>query len=369
MTELRDELTRALRTVEAGNAPVEETMRLGRAIKTRRRAAVVVGALAVIAAVVGFPALAHHLAAPATVPAQHKDPKLTVTPPAPGAKAGTIAQGAIGTMRWQVGLRRDGPQVCLTTVGITAGTGAAESVQLSCETPVANSGAPADFSMVGEGSLYVQLGTVASNVVYFLVTFTDGQQLKLIPVTVFGQRYIAFAAPTGMPVTSIIAELGGAHFDSGQHATAIPFWLPGRAPEFVAWLRDGEPQPPRSTVQLGSGTVDGKPWQATAYQGPWGTCILTPTGGDCFNSIDNSKDFAVNHVMGWGYSPMVGFGSAAPDVAYLRITLSDGTVLPAVTPVKVGSLRLFAFAASHNIRPSRLAAYSASGAQLYAGPG
>jgi hypothetical protein len=66
---------------------------------------------------------------------------------------------------------------------------------------------------------------------------------------------------------------------------------------------------------------------------------------------------------------MVGFGSAAPGVAYLRITLSDGTVLPAVTPVKVGGLRLFAFGAPHNSRPRRLAAYSASGAQLYVGPG
>ena len=39
------------------------------------------------------------------------------------------------------------------------------------------------------------LGAVAPDVAYFVLAFTDGQQLKLIPVTVRGHRYVAWVAP------------------------------------------------------------------------------------------------------------------------------------------------------------------------------
>lgn len=84
------------------------------------------------------------------------------------------------------------------------------------------------------------LGAVAPDVTYFVLAFTDGQQLKLIPVTVQGRRYVAWVAPASMTVASLAAHLGSPNFDSGQIATAIPFDPPGRAPSFGRWLKPGQ---------------------------------------------------------------------------------------------------------------------------------
>jgi hypothetical protein len=367
MTELRDELTRVLRAVDAGQAPVEETMRLGRVIRTRRRVAIAAGALAVIAAVVGFPALAHHLAGPRVPPVQPKDPVITDTPPAPGASAGTIAQGTIGTRRWHVGLQREGtpPATCLTGAVITPATGATTDLGLACTLPPVDPAFPAGFTSFATSGIEVQLGAVAPNVAYFTLKFTDGQQLKLIPVTSLGHRYIAFVAPVNMPIASLTAHMGSVHSVSGQTVTAIPFSIPGRIPDFQAWQRQGQPLPPRITTPIGSGTVDGKPWQVTAYQGPWGICLVFTGGGECTTgtgAFANRTD-----VQAWGFQPFVGFGDATADVAYVKLTMPDGSVLPKFTPVKVGNARLFPFAAPGNRTPKRWTAFSASGAQLASG--
>ena len=65
---------------------------------------------------------------------------------------------------------------------------------------------------------------------------------------------------------------------------------------------------------------------------------------------------------------MVVTGGAAANVTYLEITMSDGTVLPKVTPVRVGGQRLFAFAVPRRAKqPGHWTAYSASGARLSSG--
>jgi hypothetical protein len=288
---------------------------------------------------------------------------ITDTPPAKGAPAGTVAQGTIGPTHWRAGVQRDttSKDTCLTADIGTPGA-AASTIPLFCGVTGEDPTVPAGFTSAGEGQTQVQLGTVAPNVTYFTLTFVDGQQLKLIPVRTLGHRYVAFAAPMNMPIAGLTAHLGSAHFDSGQTATAIPFWLPGRVPVFGAWLRQGQPVPRRLTARLGTGTVDGKPWQATAYQGPWGTCVVFDSGSSCFAGTMSGTG-----VNGWGDSPFVAYGHAAADVAYLEFTMSDGTVLPRVTPVTVGGVRLFAFAAPGNLPPHRWAAFSASGAQLATG--
>ncbi len=367
MSELREELTRALRTVEPGQPPVEETMRRGRTIKTRRRAAIVAGALAVVAVAVGYPTLAHQLAAPVPPPAQHAhhDPVLTETPPSPGAGFGVVAQGNIGSATtWQVIVRRDTTpgSVCLTGNLMSSHHGGTTALSLGCGIQPDSGTDPASFAGTAESGVQVQLGTVAPDVAYLVLTFTDGQRLKLIPVTRFGHRYVGFAAPLNMPIASITAHLGSAHFDNGRTVTAVPFSLPGQLATVGAWRRPGQPVPPRVTVRLGSGTVGGQPWEATAYQGPWGTCVVYPGGSGCTDTPGNKT-----MVMGWGSSPRVTYGSAAPDVAYLKITLSDGSVLPKVIPVKVGSARLFAFASLQNRTPKHWTACSASGTPLSSG--
>ena len=122
MNELREDLDRALRTVTFSEAPIERSKRDGRRIRTRRRVALLAGALAVVAVAAGYPALARNSAAPSapvtgqtTAPASH-DPVVTDGPPsgttkAPGgltSKTGLIAQGTIGGARWQVTVRGPG---------------------------------------------------------------------------------------------------------------------------------------------------------------------------------------------------------------------------------------------------------------------
>jgi hypothetical protein len=81
------------------------------------------------------------------------------------------------------------------------------------------------------------VGEAAPDATYFIVTFTDGQQLKLLPVTVGGHRYIAWMAPLSLAVDSVVAHLGGPYSDSGQTATAVPVERPGRPPAFGRWRR------------------------------------------------------------------------------------------------------------------------------------
>ena len=57
MNDLREDLDRALRTVTFSEAPVERAKRAGRRIRTRRRVALLAGALAVAAVAAGYPAL------------------------------------------------------------------------------------------------------------------------------------------------------------------------------------------------------------------------------------------------------------------------------------------------------------------------
>jgi hypothetical protein len=63
----------------------------------------------------------------------------------------------------------------------------------------------------------------------------------------------------------------------------------------------------------------------------------------------------------------VAFGSAAPGVALVRVTLSDEKTVTA-RPVRVGNEDLFAVASGENESVMRWTAYDASGRQVGAGP-
>ena len=51
-----------------------------------------------------------------------------------------------------------------------------------------------------DGTTETTVGEATQDVTYFIVNFTDGQQLKLIPVTAGGHRYIAWIAPLSMTI-------------------------------------------------------------------------------------------------------------------------------------------------------------------------
>ncbi|MGH3296139.1 MAG: hypothetical protein ACRDP7_30510 [Trebonia sp.] len=275
MNDLREDLDRALRTVTFREAPVEQAKRDGRRRRARRRLSVLAGALAVAAAAAGYPALSGNSAAgqpapltgtktPAPHPVPyHGDPVVTDGPPAGTTQApaglatsgGVIAKGAMGGEPWQVTI--DGPgaanpvpadscfKISITSLGDLGG---------SCtdfpalKAVVLNSGDPVMFTGLSDAVTEATVGEAASVVTYVIVSFTDGQQLKLIPVTAHGHRYLAWIAPLTMTVASVVAHLGGPYTDSGQAATAVPFDPPGQMPVFGQWQQAGQRGHPASSA-------------------------------------------------------------------------------------------------------------------------
>ncbi len=390
MNDLREDLDRALRTVTISEAPVERAKRDGRRIRSRRRAALLAGALAVAAVAAGYPALSGSAAAPpapATGPGPAPSPSqggLTVSAyPAPDAteapgglasKAGEIAAGSVGDMKWQVYVVPPGPKNPVKAdscyaVSINVGS----DITGNCNDIPAQYGRglgarqPAAFMALSrDDTTATVVGEVSADVTYFIVAFTDGQQLKLIPVTAGGHRYIAWMAPLSMTVASVTAHLGGPYSDSGQTAAAVPFQRPGWLPAFGLWQPAGDTAPPRDTQVIMAGQVNGRALKVTAYEGPWGTCFVTSQpGGWC---VPVAKLGATTLIGFVGASQQqAGFGAAAPGVATVRIALSNGKAVTA-RPVGVGNEDLFAFPTGKGVTPVSWTAYDAAGHQVGAGP-
>ena len=377
MSELREELDRALRTVIPGPPPVREAIRRGRAMRFRRRAAVLASAVAVVAVAVGYPALTRNAAAPhAPQPAQdapHHDPVVTDGPVGTqhGAQGmvssnGVIAEGRIGASRWQATFASG---LCFTTTvspGAPQGTGSA--LRGSCGGLPSPGADPADFRTFSDGTNEATLGSAAHDVTYFVLTFTDGQQLKLIPVTWHGTRYVAWAASASMTIVSITAHLGSPVSDSGQQAITIPLSLAGRPPMFGIWVRPGQQAPPRDTTLI-TGLAGGRSWEVTAYEGPWGTCWTDTSDGSGCAMVAPATTTAVaagsvpNHA---NRVPRLVYGQAAAKVCYLVVTLTDGrTIYVSVAPL--GNEQVFAFALTSGQTAKRWTAYNIAGKPLSSG--
>jgi hypothetical protein len=144
----------------------------------------------------------------------------------------------------------------------------------------------------GSGPHYAFVGQAAKDLDYVVVTFTDGQQIKLVPLTAVMVR-----------------------------------------PPLDLWLKPGQAAPPRATAVIGRGPGDGTPWTATAYEGPWGTCVVDDSvGTECLPSAR----LAGTQLLGWvGQAAGTTFGSAAPGLTLIRFTLSDRPGRP-VTQVNSG---------------------------------
>ena len=387
MNDLREDLDRALRTVTFGEAPVERTKRHGRRIRTRRRIKLLAGALAVAVVAVVYPVLGRSSAAPPApvtgqrghTPPAGQDPVITDGPPAGttqaagglATKTGLIAQGTVGGVKWQASVHPPGPSntdpkaTCYTvTLSSPSGFGSMCDESSVSLTDALN-GNPAAFTGQSEKNLEVMFGAVAKNVTYFIVTFNDSQQIKLIPVTAYGIRYIAWVAPASMTIELVEAHLGGPYSDSGQSMNTAPFDLPGQVPSFGLWQKSGVSAPPRDSKVIGHGSAGGHAWSVTAYEGPWGTCFVTSTGSTDCVPIGGLSSTAI--LGGWGGNPPgPAFGSAAPGAALVRFKLSDGSTVQA-RPVLVGNEDLFAFQITKNVEPTSWTAYDASGKEVGAG--
>jgi hypothetical protein len=388
VNDLKEDLDRALRAVTFGEAPVERAKQSGRRIRTRRRVALLAGALAVAAAAAGYPALAGNSAAPPAPatgtksPAPHGrpyggDPVITDSGPGGTTRAagglatsgGVIAKGEMGGVPWQVSVDGSGaasPVPSCFTVSIdSAGELAGSCIGFPAyKAGLPNSGDPVIFAGLSDTVTGATVGEAASVVSFVIVNFADGQQLKLIPVTAHGHRYIAWIAPLTMTIGSVVAHLGGPYSDSGQTATAVPFDQPGQMPVFGQWQQQGQPVPAKASGVIGGGVVGSDAlWSAIAYVGPWGSCVVV--NGQGFACIPFGPVSTVT-ILGPVKSSVPGqqliIGDAPAGVAKVRVALTGGKAVTA-RPVAVGTSRLFAVTVSVNATPTRWTSYDAAGHQ------
>jgi hypothetical protein len=319
VSDLHEDLTTAFAAVEPGAAPVEAAMLTGRKIKNRRRAGLLAGAVAVVVAVaVSVPAFTHQEALPQPTT---RHVRITVNPPGPHSPPGLVASGLIGTAPWTLIVTSPKNDNCMIN-------GAGLSL-FGCSGDLGQPTAAAPISFEGEGTDggkdpgYVSFGEVWKDVVSARVELSDDTVLTLHPVEVDGLRFVAFAVPEHLAVDSVTA-----YSRSGEIATAIPFNSPSGIPSVEAWLRPGQVEPPRRTGTFGSGTADGKPWRATAYLGPWGTCLVVVGDTDCFDTEQRLAAGTAGAL--WvGGSGSYAIGTAADSVSYLLITLKDGSTVRA----------------------------------------
>lgn len=368
MTELRESLDEALRAVNPGDPPVREAIRRGKAIRTRRRAGAV-AAVAALAVAVGtaYPALTHREAAPQPATPAHRHASVTDVPPGRGAPAGTIATGTINGQSWQV--YTDNPktngapgQQCAGASGPALG-GAGGSPVCFSPTPPGSTDPVAFEGGSVDGYAQASVGQVAADVSYVLVRLSDDSTLKLIPVKVYGTRWVAFASPPSLAVASATAYLS-----DGRHLTAIPFDAPGGIPVFGTWLSPGQPVPARVSKRIASGSAGGAAWAVQVDVGPWGACF-SGTGSQArqMGCVGDGAPLGTQMFVLPGDSPGVVAGWAAAGVRYLTITMTDGSALR-VTPVLAGGQRYFAFYLDRGQQQVRgWAAYDAAGKRLSSG--
>jgi hypothetical protein len=266
---LYERLDLAVGTLTPREAPVDRAMRRGRGMRWRRRAAVAVGAAAVVAAgVVAVPSLQH--AATENPAARYS---ATVRPPGSHSAPGLIASGTVNGQRWQIVAGRPGAGGAGRGEQIFLASGPAfgpDSASNSTPTAYLKSADPVSFTGFSSGPSVVQYGEVRADVSSVQVRLGNGIVLTLHPATVWGVRMVAFA----VPLSADVAE-ATAYSRHGEIASAIPFNFPGFGATFSRWLKPGEYGPGRASGRIASGSVSGRPWSVTAYLGPWGLCLGT----------------------------------------------------------------------------------------------
>ena len=365
--DLRERLEATFEAISPHPAPVDDAMRGGRTIRIRRRAAMAAGAgVLAAAAALAVPSLLHRTASPG--PASPTKPyTVTVQPPGPDSQTGLIASGTINGQRWWI--VADRPGVDGASAGqqdiLVIGPGVGEPGEANLFVPaLGTAGGPGPVSFIASplgAPAQFQVGAVQADVSYVTVRLGNGTVLVLHPVTVYGTRAVAFAVPVRAEITDVTA-----YSRHGEIAFAVPFNWPGGTAWVISWLRPGQHQPARVSGLIGSGTVQGKAWSATAYLGPWGTCIALADsarpGAGCFQSAAGVAGVVTlnQDSLDPGSTPEIAGGVAPASAARVVVTQPDGTAVR-VRLVTVGDEKLFALVLRPGAKPLRWIAYNSSG--------
>ena len=100
---------------------------------------------------------------------------------------------------------------------------------------------------------------------YVTVRLSDGAVLTLHPVSVYGTRFVGYAVPRSVQVSSITASSA-----RGELASTIPFNAPDATLDAGVWLRPGQTGMRRATHLIGSGTLGGHAWSSHGLRGTVG---------------------------------------------------------------------------------------------------
>jgi hypothetical protein len=267
--ELRSRLDGLLADIEPGLPPVAATMRRGRGIRMRRWISLAAGVAVLAAGAVVLPALLRGQSAPPVAPRHYH---VTVTPIGPGARPGLIGQGTTDGHRWTAIMSNDGRDGAMLT---GRGLSGFASFQSLAGEFIAN---PAALDTTGSSESVLEFGTVRADVTHVVISLPDGEALSLSPVSWHDRRWVAVLLPARVPIVRAVL-----YTKRGELAYAVPF----RDTEVAVWWEPGQVGPAPLTKTIGSGFVDGKPWRATAYVGPWGYCYSLSSGQTCFDTTVN----------------------------------------------------------------------------------
>lgn len=370
LDQLRSSLDEALRTISPGPAPVDTAVRRGKGIRARRRLTALAGIIAVVAAgLAGYPAVAHKPSPAPPQPLTHRPvANVTDVPPGPAAPAGTVAEGQVYGESWRVFAGQPGTrglpsaprgQLCFRASGAAIGPGAAPFTQC-LRLPAPTAAVPVSFAPFSCGGMAEgAIGLVGADVRYVAVALSDGTRLRLTPVGVDGKRYVAFATPESTAV-----ESARAYLDNGQYLTAVPFDKPSDPIMFGMWQRPGQPVPARITRTISAPPAE-KAWWATAWAGPWGTCLTDIFDGGLV-CVPTDMPLETQILLVASGNPQSVFGAAAGNVSYLRVTRTNGTPVR-VHPVAVGKQKFFAFILGTGQSIRGWTAYDAAGRQVASG--
>jgi hypothetical protein len=369
--DLHERLEAVFGAISPHPAPVDDAIRGGRVIKGRRRLALAVGAGAVaVAAAIAVPSVLRHAAAPGPAAPEQQHYTVTVQAPGPGAQPGLIASGTINGQRWWIIADRPGSDVAhpgeqlIIVAGDGVGALGGENLIIpTLGTQTLPGPAPLTGLTFGTAA-QVQIGAVQADVAYVTVRLGNGTVLVLHPVTVYGTRAVALALPIKATITEVAA-----YSRHGEIAYAVPFNSPSQGAWVISWLQPGQVAPPRVSGPIGSGRVQGQAWSATAYLGPWGTCIEsaggTVPGGLC---LPNVPEVTAVQVLNQGSTPEIAGGVMPASAARVVVTQPDGTKIQ-VRLVTIGGKKMFAFAVRPGAKPLRWVAYDSAGTVIASSSG
>jgi hypothetical protein len=350
--EIRERL-RMLGTVDVSPAPYLTAVRRGKSVRLRRRVFAAAGAAAVILLGVLVP----RLALPAGQGAPRYD--VTVHQPGRGSAPGQVAWGTINGKRWQIRV--------IAGQGFSGGC-AIIGQDLECGPAITGAAQrQVSFTTVTSGGTQFQLAAVGAEVTRVVVTLGNGTTLDLRPTSLNGKRWVGFAAPTRLPVRWATSFAG-----QRELGYAIPYNGTDGA-TFVSWLSPGQRGAARVAYRVGSGTLGGASWSASAYDGPWGVCVESVGAVSwCAPSAADVRPAGAltSYLTCSPGSRGVWFAATAgPDVATVRFSLSDGSSLR-VPAAGIGSgSKVYVFAVANGVRLLRWTALDAAGKKVGSGPG